>query len=829
MVDDNFRYLKIQVLECVKELRDNGGPAACRFHTKLLKLIEATEINHRSQVSSCKEISSLQEELHDAKHDIVTTKQEITESQDQIDSATELIERDNLLNSKLSSTTEARDRKAAQMKNENEEFEMIIKAGPGWTTSQTKERDEIIQRIEEEKISLAGNASDLKRLKEELLCTEIKIKEKDHSRDKIMEEMRNTEEMIQTSNLSYLESQEKLEKVDNRVDTLKLNLLEEREVLSDLKSKHKRNVMKREAAVEKVNQTNIDIEKLNRKTYETRRNRDKLLPGLDKQIEKNKQIDVQNTEKVCQIGEKKRLIQCLSVEGKILQQKKDMISQKIIEIEKERISFEQERDKLKVQNNKIVHVEMIMKKRDNETKNRQREALKREMELVDRKKNLSEKSSNIIFDLIRSSERTLKTLQHDSEAFQGKAKEYEESMKNLTNTIAKDREETDYISSKIKDSLLRLRKEEDAIQHIQKELETAEVVLKQKQNMCEALKNECNTRSKALVANHEEIEKAKKDYNVVERQINLIKMDISHTEDGLVTEHFNHHHSKEEKEILQSELEHIREQILEIDNVLEGHNREEHLLHQSIHDNDNECDKFVKEYTTIVGFRDSIDTILLKKNEELEKIQEKIKIQQSVLNHSEADYQVQMSRIADFTDKLKQLSNQKMSLAKEALIFDEHVHKYNSLEEEVQFEKSRSMALKEELQRPFNVHRWRTLEHRNPPKFDKIKKIQKLQRYLIETADSIARRERFTRDIELEYLQTKRAADRQPQLIEVSEQLQMYQTTLERKNEQMKNIDVDLNLMKRKVDDLRNTLKALEVERKEMKSIWVDSIANQLN
>ncbi len=713
------------------------------------------------------------------------------------------------------------------MKNENKEYEKMIKAGPGWTVSQIKERDEIIQQIEGGKIALAGNVSDLKAAKEELLCTEMKIKEKDSSRDKIVMEVRRTEEMIEASDLSHLETQEKLEKIENRVDTLKLSLSLEREELSDLKSKHKRDMIKREVTEDKVNQANIDIEKWNRKNKEIRRNRDKLLAGLEKQKEKNKQIDVQNTEKVCQIGEKKTQIQWMSTEARKIEQKKEMISQKIAEIEKERIAFDQERDILKVQNNKLVHVEMIMKKRDNETKNRQKEALKREMDLLDRKKDLSEKSSSSVLDLIRSSERTLKILQHDSGTLREKAKEYEDRIRTLTNIITKDREETDNVSKRIKDSLSRLKEEEETIQHIQKELEATEIVLKQKQNMCEALKNECNTRSKTLVANHEEIEKAKKDYNVVERQINLIKMDISQIEDSLVTEHFNHHHAKEEKEILQSELEHHREQILEVAKVLEGYNREEHRLHQSIHDKDNECDKFVKEYSTIIGFRDSIDTILLNKKEELEKIQEKIKIQQSVLNHSEVDYQAQMSTIADLTEKLKHLCNQKKNLAKEALIFDEYVHKYNSLEEEVQFEKSKSMALKEELRRPFNVHRWRTLEHRNPLKFDKIKKIQKLQKQVIDTADSIARMERFIRDIELDFLQTKRVADRQPQLIEVSEQLQMYQTTLERKNEQMKNIEIELNLMKCKVEDLRNTLKVLEVDRKKMRSTWLDCNVNE--
>ena len=215
---------------------------------------------------------------------------------------------------------------------------------------------------------------------------------------------------------------------------------------------------------------------------------------------------------------------------------------------------------------------------------------------------------------------------------------------------------------------------------------------------------------------------------------------------------------------------------------------------------------------------------MLRKNEDIENIQEKIKIQQSILHHSEVDYQEQMSTITELVKKLKRLNSQKKQLEEETCIFDEHVLKCNSLEAEVQAEKSNSMALKEELKRPFNVHRWRVLEHWDPLKFDKIQKIQKLQKHIIETIDAIAGKERSIREIEVEHLQTKRVADRQPQLSEITQQLNMYQTELNEKDTQMNCIEVDFNLMKQKVECLRNTLKALEVKRKEMKSKWLDSV-----
>jgi hypothetical protein len=53
--------------------------------------------------------------------------------------------------------------------------------------------------------------------------------------------------------------------------------------------------------------------------------------------------------------------------------------------------------------------------------------------------------------------------------------------------------------------------------------------------------------------------------------------------------------------------------------------------------------------------------------------------------------------------------------------------KCNFLETDAQQEKSKKMALKEELGCPFNVHRWRTLEDQKHLKFEKYKKSRNLK------------------------------------------------------------------------------------------------------
>jgi hypothetical protein len=78
--------------------------------------------------------------------------------------------------------------------------------------------------------------------------------------------------------------------------------------------------------------------------------------------------------------------------------------------------------------------------------------------------------------------------------------------------------------------------------------------------------------------------------------------------------------------------------------------------------------------------------------------------------------------ITSLIEKLKKLSSQKKALIREAQIYDAYDITCNSLKTNLQQEKSKNKAMKEELGRPFNVHSWRTLEHQKPPKVEKYKK-----------------------------------------------------------------------------------------------------------
>ena len=628
-------------------------------------------------------------------------------------------------------------------------------------------------------------------------------------------------------NKRLIENQKQKQSFLLRSEVLKSDLSQERVELANLKMNLKREGKKQKLAEKNILESQNSIDQCHRKLKEITRNRDKLISDLDKGREKNKHMEIQNCDKTHQIEEIKRQLNILSSETKQILQKKDIISQKIMDEERKRIQSEIERSELKIRINKMINVEMSVKRKEHETQKRQKEALIRESDIVDRKKELCAKESSVIIDLINSSQITLKTLHHDLEALQLISMESRDNIQSLKEAKENERQHKDLASQKIEAALERLSDEEEIIQKIQVELENSDKLLKQKQLMCNNVKNECNSRSKVLMMNHEAMEKAKKEYNVIERQIIQRKKDIFRIEDDLVSEHFNHHHANEDKEMVRGEIENVKVHINELNMILEGHKKQIFTLHQSINNMDIQCDKFVKDYSIVMGYRDSIGNILLRKNEDLEKIKGKIKIQQSMIHHSKNDCQEQMSMVVQSMKKLEQLRNQKIVLKEDSITLDKYMIRCRHLEAEIQGERSKSAALKEEIGRPFNIHRWRTLELQSPQKFDKIQNIQKLQKQVIKITDTVAQKEHTLRDVEVMHFQHKHIFDQQPLMRDLIEQVSMYEGALKEKYGQMKNIEIDLTLTKNEVENMKKTLKALDTEREQIKSMWMDTMIQQ--
>merc|ERR1712176_1253364 len=202
---------------------------------------------------------------------------------------------------------------------------------------------------------------------------------------------------------------------------------------------------------------------------------------------------------------------------------------------------------------------------------------------------------------------------------------------------------------------------------------------------------------------------------------------------------------------------------------------------------------------------DILGAQLIRRNEELAWLYEKIKIQQSTLQKGEIQYkdrilEVNMLRaeIRETKAQVAEARNQVTNVAN----LQREVHHLNKV---LLREESKAKALQEELENPMNVHRWRELEGSDPATFEMIQKVKSLQKLLIAKTEEVMEKDAMIQEKERLYVQLKNIIARQPGP-EVAEQLAWYSQNLKEKTQHMKQMAGELENYHSQVQDLRDDI-----------------------
>ncbi|KAG7315831.1 hypothetical protein KOW79_020697 [Hemibagrus wyckioides] len=147
-----------------------------------------------------------------------------------------------------------------------------------------------------------------------------------------------------------------------------------------------------------------------------------------------------------------------------------------------------------------------------------------------------------------------------------------------------------------------------------------------------------------------------------------------------------------------------------------------------------------KEYMDnqkVIGEWDNLGTQLVRRNDELSVLDEKINIQQSILNKGEIQYNQRVEDIRLLKLEIRNLRRENRVLNKTASNVEKLKHEVYYTQKELLKEQARCQSLQEELENPMNVHRWRRLEASDPDTFELIRKIKSLQRDLISKSKEV--------------------------------------------------------------------------------------------
>merc|ERR1712070_898210 len=234
---------------------------------------------------------------------------------------------------------------------------------------------------------------------------------------------------------------------------------------------------------------------------------------------------------------------------------------------------------------------------------------------------------------------------------------------------------------------------------------------------------------------------------------------------------------------------------------------------------DEERQRQLKEHDAIVSERNILGTQLIRREEELAKIYEKIKIHWSSMQHGETRYQECLASIEFFRARIQTMQSERDQSYAQLSDISDIKDTTQQLERELLHEQTKVRALSEEMDRPLNVHRWRVLESSDPQRFELVKKIQSLQKRIISKTEEVVEKDLLIQEKERLYVELKNILGRQPGP-EVAEQLSVYQSNLKQKKQQMKAMATELEMYKQQVSEFRVDISQVATDMQQVKQDW---------
>ena len=499
---------------------------------------------------------------------------------------------------------------------------------------------------------------------------------------------------------------------------------------------------------------------------------------------------------------------------------RDALVKKLALVEDEKLDVERASDVLK-QNLSQLEIDLEGERGEVARNKRTIEEMVQERDVLTKSLKKTETAASKIETLLKVHANTRKNLEAEITGFKREAEQQRRKVLSLEKEREKYASEASESATKYTAALEEVKVREVAIVELQKQITEAEGRLKQQQNLYEAVRSDRNLYSKNLIESQDEIAEMKRKFKIMNHQIEQLKEEISAKEGALVREHFEHIKVEKEVEQLKNENLKIAQRIREAEETIKSQKVEISKLNHIINEADKERLRQKKAYENVINARDILGTQLIRRNDELALLYEKIKIQQSTLSKGEVAYRMRLEDVKLLKLKIAEAKRELYIMKRAVTDTSDLSSEKMRLEKELTQERTKVKALSEELENPMNVHRWRKLEGSDPPTYEMIQKVHTLQKRLIAKTEEVVEKDTLIQEKEKLYVELKNILARQPGP-EVAEQLSIYQQNLRDKTRQMKAMASELNMYQAQVNEYKYEIERLQRETQDIKKKYFD-------
>ncbi|NXK86843.1 CFA58 protein, partial [Formicarius rufipectus] len=772
-------------------------------YEKLLAIMKKSRENEKRLMGKCKKLSAelveksskvavLTKLSKDDEETISSLKMELEKSWKMVDTAYEkeqkVKETINSLQKEIAHLNNLMKERAGQEYNVKDLLELQEEV--------TKERDQLL--------------SEVVKLRQSLAEVTEQQQETERAKNEAEQSVLELQQDIQLRQSEELRETRKKEKMENELTNLLAELDTKQAEIQNLQQQIQRNKEQQLKMEHHLKEQKNLNEKATKELEQLKMKNQKLMQESEQHSMMFDEVMKDVSQKTAQLKDREEEATHMRLEISKLNKMRDVIQNKLRAAEEQKVDAENEKSMLK---NQIYRLEKEVEtaKKQAEIDKRTTDGLVRERDMLNQNLIKATNAAQKQMDLVKIHEQSKQHLEAEIQNYKIEA----QKQRKIIYQLEKERDgfinETSELKEKVLHHMKDLEVHQVQICDYEKEIQVQVIKLKQQQNLCETLRSERSLYSKNLFEAKDEIADLKMKLKTSTRQVDQLKDDLKDKEAVLEKAHLDYQQSEEEKESLKAELLRMTKQALETKTFIENQEAEEKKLLKIIAEADAERLKQKKELDKVLSERCALAIQLIRRNDEVALLYEKIKIQQAILNRGESEYRQRMEDIRILKLEIKKLRREKGILGKSVADVEELRLEFHHMQKELLKEQTRCKILEEELQKPLQVHRWRKLEASDPTTYELIQKVQRLQKRLISKTNEVIEKEFLLQEKEKLYVELRQVLARQPGP-EATEQLQNYQHTLREKTKQLKVLSSELNMYEAQSKDYKREIERLNNE-----------------
>jgi len=223
-----------------------------------------------------------------------------------------------------------------------------------------------------------------------------------------------------------------------------------------------------------------------------------------------------------------------------------------------------------------------------------------------------------------------------------------------------------------------------------------------------------------------------------------------------------------------------------------------------------------REYDVVINERDILGTQLIRRNDELALLAEKLKVQSQTISTGEIEYRERLEDVRVLKLRSNAMRRDLSIHSSQSSNLEGLRAEVYSLQRELLQDRTKVKALSEELENPNNAHRWRKLEGSDPGTYEMLQKIQALQKRLISKTEEVVEKDLMIQEKDKLYVELKNILARQPGP-EVAEQLSVFQQGLRDRTKSMKAMASELNMYQAQINESKYEMERVTRELQDVK------------